>query len=119
LTDDRVERLAEGSEAREADIETDVRHAPIGAAQQEQRSFDAPALQVPMRRFPECRVERTAEMRGGHAGNTGQCGYVERPAVHAVHGVTRTEEPPVGVFDRLAHARNSGSSGPRTLPRLV
>src|ERR1017187_4006729 len=58
FTDDLVECLAEGAHAREADVQADVGDAPIRAAQQVERPFDSPALQVAVRGLPERGAKR-------------------------------------------------------------
>src|SRR5438132_12448043 len=51
LADDVAKDPAEGAQAREPHIQADVRHAPVGRAQQAHGSFDPPALQVAVRRL--------------------------------------------------------------------
>src|ERR671918_2743189 len=53
LADDVGERPAERPETRKAHVEADLGHAAVGLPQEEHRSLDPAALQVPMRRLAE------------------------------------------------------------------
>src|SRR2546430_10266622 len=61
LPDDRPERAAERAEAREANVEADLGHAPMGLAQQEHRPPDTATLQVAIRYLAEGRAEGPEE----------------------------------------------------------
>src|SRR5436190_13574305 len=103
LPDDRPERPAERAEAREADVEGHVGHAPIGLAQQEHRALDAAALEVAVRRLAEGRAEGADEMRLRHVRELRERRDVERLRVAAIHGVARAEHAPVALLDGAAH----------------
>src|SRR5579864_9453463 len=111
LADDEVERLAEGAEACEADVEADVGDASIGAAEQVERSLDASALQVAMRGLAECRAKCPDEMGFGHARHARERGNVERAAVGEVHGVARAEQPPIRLLCCPGHRAPDGFPG--------
>src|SRR6266576_3723567 len=59
LVDDFMKGPAESAEAREPDVEADVRHAAVGFAQQEHRALDPPALKISMRSLVKGRAERS------------------------------------------------------------
>src|SRR5258708_9393669 len=65
VTHDIRERPAESAKASKADIETDIRDAPLSLPEQEHRALDPPSLQVAMRRLPERGLERPHEGRLG------------------------------------------------------
>src|SRR5437763_12443272 len=87
LADDVAKDPAEGAQAGEPHIQADVRHAPVGRAQQEHGSFDPPALQVPVRRLAKGGAEGAAEVRFRDVGDPGERRQVERFSVSAVHRV--------------------------------
>jgi hypothetical protein len=62
---DLAERPAERAEAREADVEADLRDAAVGLAQEERRALDPAALQVAVRRLAEDGAELAREMGAG------------------------------------------------------
>src|SRR5688572_1709781 len=61
LAHDRTEGPAECSQAREGDVEADVRDTPIALAEQEHGALHAPALQVAVRGLAEHRAEAPDE----------------------------------------------------------
>src|SRR3981081_685437 len=61
--DDVAKRAAECAQARKADVEAHIGHAPLRFAQQEHGSLDSPSLQVAVRSLPKGRLERPDEMR--------------------------------------------------------
>src|SRR5215212_3898984 len=69
LADDLPERPTERAEAHEAHVEADVGDAPVGLAEEEHRSLNAPTLQVTMRRLTEGGPEAPAEVGLGAMGD--------------------------------------------------
>src|SRR4051794_19730609 len=112
LAHDRAEGPAERPEAREADLEADVAHRPVGLAEQEHGALDAAALEVAVRRLAERRAERADEVRLGHVREPRERRDVERPRVGAVHRVARAEHAAVSLLDGAAHT----GIEPRTAP---
>jgi hypothetical protein len=104
LADDVAEGSAERPETGKADIEADVSHAAIAAAEQEHRSFDATALKIAMRRLAEGRPKGADEMCLRRMGDAGQLADIERLGIGQVHDVAGAEHPPVGFFDGTAHS---------------
>src|SRR5438874_2930431 len=78
LADDVAKDPAEGAQAGEPHIEADVRHAPVGRAQQEHGSFDPPALEVAVWRLAKGGAEGADEVRFRGVGNPGERRQVER-----------------------------------------
>src|ERR1700736_165534 len=101
--DDVMKRSTESAQAREADVEADVRHGSVGLAQHEHRSLDTPPLEIAVRRLSECRFEGPDEVRFGNAGDPRQVRDVERLRVLAVHGVSCPEHAAVDLLDRPTH----------------
>src|SRR5215210_2331481 len=64
-----AERAAEGAEAREPHLEADLRHGPLGLAQQRHRALEPAALQVTVRRLAERPLERPDEVPLGRQGD--------------------------------------------------
>src|SRR5687767_13260200 len=62
LADDRGERAAERPEAREADVEADLRDRPVGFTQEKHRALNAAPLQVAVRGLAERRAKDADEM---------------------------------------------------------
>jgi hypothetical protein len=103
LADDRPEGPAERSEAREADVEADVRDAALGLAEEEHRPLNAPALQVAVGRLAEDRAEAPAEVSLGDVGDGCDGSDVERLRVGAIHGVAGPEQASIEVLGFAGH----------------
>src|SRR4051794_32075609 len=119
LADHRRERPAERAQAGEPDVQADVGDAAPGRAQQVHRAFEAPALQVAVRRLAERRPEDADEVVGRHVRDPGDRGDVERLGVDAVHRVAGAQHPPVALLHRAAHPRDPTRSAPRGQPRVA
>src|SRR4051812_41404648 len=65
LTDDLVERAAEGAQAVESHFEADLGHRQFRLDKERHRPFDASALQIAVRRLAEGRTKCAAEVGGG------------------------------------------------------
>src|SRR5205814_9446238 len=63
LAHDLSEGASEGTDAGEADVETNVSDISVGASEQVHRPLDPPPLQVSMGRLAESIAERPDEMR--------------------------------------------------------
>jgi hypothetical protein len=104
FANDLAERAAEGSKAREADIEADVSDASVRLAEQEHRPLDPPSLEVPVRCLPERGAEASAEVELREVGDGGHGADVQGLRVGAVHGVAGAQQAPVQVLGFTAHA---------------
>jgi hypothetical protein len=121
LAHDLPERAAEGPEAREPDVEADMRDAAVGLPEEEHRAFHTTPLKVAVRRFPERCPEAADEVRLRDIGDRGDGGHVEGLRVSAVHRVAGSQQAPVQVLDVATHGRNATSSagaGVECAPRL-
>src|SRR5712692_143727 len=65
--DDVTECPAERAQAREADLEADVRHASVGLTKHEHGALDPPSLKVAVRRLTERRAKGADEVGIGYA----------------------------------------------------
>src|SRR6266498_4258423 len=101
--DDLAKRATERSQAAEADVQANVGHTALGLTQQEHRTFDAPPLQIAVRRLAECLFEGADEVRLGDDGDAGQVRNVERLRIGAVHRIARPQHASVALFDRPTH----------------
>src|SRR5438132_6413741 len=63
LADDLLKAAAEGTQAVEANVEADVRHAAVGRPQQEHRPLDPAPLEVAVRSLAEGRAKGSDEVR--------------------------------------------------------
>src|SRR5438128_2406736 len=102
-TDDFPKRAAEGAEAVEADVETNVGDASLGLAQLEHRPLDPPALEVAVRRLAEGPTERPYEVGLGDARDLGEIGDVERVGVRTVDRVSCPQHAAIRLLDGAAH----------------
>src|SRR2546429_2567505 len=105
LADDVAKDPAEGAQAGEPPIQADVRHAPVGRAQQEHGALDPPALQVAVRRLAKGGAEGADEVRFRDVGNPSQGRQVQWLGVGTVHGVARAKHPAVDLLNGAAHRR--------------
>jgi hypothetical protein len=99
--DDVLERAAERAEAREADVEADLAHGPVGLAQERHRPLDPPALQVAVRRLAERRAEAADEVCAREVHRASQGLDVERIGVPAVHRVAGAQQATIHVVARF------------------
>src|SRR5215210_4860030 len=83
LADDLAEGAAECAQAREADVEADVRDAAVRLAQEEHRALDAPPLEVAVRRLPEDGAEAPGEVRLRDVRDRGHGADIERLRIRA------------------------------------
>src|SRR4029077_13572973 len=111
FADEQVKGLAEGAKAREANVEADIGNASVGAAQQEERSLDAPALQIAVRCLAECPAKRPNEVSLGNVGDARERGNVKWLAIGEIHGVARTQQSPVRLLDCTGHRESGAFSG--------
>src|ERR1700730_16290665 len=88
---DAMERPAECAQAREADIETDVRDASVGLSQHEHGALDAPALQITVRRLAKRRPKGANEMGLGDARDLCERRHVERVSEGAIDRIPRSK----------------------------
>src|SRR5947199_6674777 len=87
LADDVAKAPAKGAQAGEPHVQADVRHAPVGRAQQEHGSFDPPALEVAVRRLAKGGAEGADEVRFRDLGNPSQRRQDQWLGVSAIHRV--------------------------------
>src|SRR3954451_47507 len=76
-TEDAPEGAAERPQARETDVEADLRHRPVGLTQQGHRTLEPPPLQVAVRRLAERLPEGPDEMRLRHQRHARQRADIE------------------------------------------
>src|ERR1700680_453165 len=103
LADDLSESAAEGAQAAEAHVKTNVGDIEIGPSQQIHRPLHPPALQIAVRCLAEGGPESSDEMGFGHAGDASERRDIEPLRVRAIHGVTGAEHAAVRLFDAAAH----------------
>src|SRR3984893_19150819 len=102
---DLAEGAAERAQTGEADVETDLRYAAIGLAQQEHRPLHASALQVAMGCLAEGGAEGANEVRLRDQRDPREGRNIERLSVRAIHGVARTKQASIGLFNLATHAQ--------------
>jgi hypothetical protein len=93
-----VEGPAECAQAAETDVEANVRYASIRGTQEKHRALDAPALEITMRGFAECRPESADEVRLGHLRNPRESRNAERFRKRAIHRIPRAQQPAIALF---------------------
>src|SRR5688572_16129986 len=103
LAHDLAEGAAEGSQAREGDVEADVRDAPIALAQQEHGALHPPPLQVAVRGLAEHRAEAPAEVCRRDVGDRRDRADVQRLAVRTVYRIASAQQAPVEILGLAAH----------------
>src|SRR5215218_2259976 len=93
------EGAAERPEAREPDVQADLRHGALRLAQQRHRPLQPAPLQVPVRRLPKRPLERADEVGLRGQRDPGQRRHVERLVVGAVHLVASPQHAAAGGID--------------------
>src|SRR6266853_5067594 len=112
--DDVAKRAAECAQARKADVEAHIGHAPPRFAQQEHGSLDSPPLQVAVWSLPKGRLERPDEMRLGDRRDLREVGDVQRLGVAAIDRITSAQHAAVQLLDGPGHPTMLSTS---SLPR--
>ena len=87
------------------DVQADLRHRPLGLAQQRHRALQPAPLQVAVRRLSERLLERADEVRLGGQRDPRQSRDVERLVVGTVHLVASPQHAAAGGVDP-DHARD-------------
>src|SRR3954463_3340316 len=106
---DAAERGGERADAREADVEADLRDAVVGCAKQCRRALEPPGQQVLVRRLAERPLERADEVGLRAACACRERRRVERVGVARVDEVLRAEQVTVGMGGR--HGSQDAASG--------
>src|SRR5438445_1928481 len=101
--DDLSESAAEGAQAREADVEADVRDGALGLGKLEHRPLDPTALKVSVWGLAKGPAEGPYEMSLRHVRHLSEVCDVERLGEGAVDCIARSEHTAVELLDRPAH----------------
>lgn len=127
LAGDVAKDAPERAQALPAGVEGDLGDGPIGVAQQRRRPLDAPRQQVAVRRDAESLLERSGEVRRGHAADARQASHgpvLVRGGVHPVLRAQQAAQQPgvlasihVGVHSLRRETRASRTGSPPGLSR--
>ncbi len=92
VADDVAKCTPEAAEALPSGVKGDLGDRKVGIAEQSRRSLDAPTQQVSMRRHTEGLLERSREVRFGHAAHPREAPHGPFLMRRGVHPILRTQQ---------------------------